>query len=124
MKFAQDLNTEERRGIAEQLSEEELAVFDLLTKPRIELSRKDEDAVKKVARELLNTLKRERLVLDWRKKQQARAGVRVTIETVLDGGLPRVFTPELFEKKCQAVYEHVYDSYQGEGKSVYGSAVA
>lgn len=33
VRFAQNLNAEERRGVAEGLSEEELALFDLLTKP-------------------------------------------------------------------------------------------
>jgi len=35
--------------------------------------------VKTVAKSLLETLKREKLVLDWREKQQARAAVRKTI---------------------------------------------
>ena len=43
-------------GIAEKLSEEELAVFDLLTKPEISLTKKEQNQVKKVARELLETL--------------------------------------------------------------------
>nr|WP_279615187.1 type I restriction enzyme endonuclease domain-containing protein [Desulfonatronum thioautotrophicum] len=55
-------------------------------------------------------LKKEKLVLDWRKRQQARAEVRVTIEKVLDAGLPRVYTPELFNQKSSAVYQHVYDA--------------
>ena len=86
--FAQDLNSEDQRRIGEQLSEEELALFDLLTKPEIELTTKERAEVKKCARELLETLKREKLVLDWRKRQQSRAQVRVAIETVLDQGLP------------------------------------
>ncbi len=36
--FAQGLNQEEQRGISENLSEEELAVFDLLTRPNVKLS--------------------------------------------------------------------------------------
>ena len=42
---------------------------------------------------LLATLKAGKLVLDWRKRQQARAEVRVTIEKLLDQGLPRAYTP-------------------------------
>ena len=37
----------------------------------------------------------------------------------LDEGLPRAYTPELFEKKVAVLFEHVYDSYQREGRSVY-----
>ncbi len=120
--FAQSLNAEEQRAVGEQLDEEELALFDLLTKPRIEMSDADRNKVKSTARELLPTLKAEKLVLDWRKRQQARADVRVTIEKLLDQGLPRAYTPELFEQKTTAVFQHVYDAYYGAGRSVYAAA--
>ncbi|WP_152555097.1 HsdR family type I site-specific deoxyribonuclease [Desulfonatronum thiodismutans] len=120
--FAGNLTHEEQRAVSEQLTEEELTLFDLLTKPDIELSEKDKIKVKATARQLLEALKREKLVLDWRKRQQARAEVRVTIEKVLDAGLPRVYTPELFNQKSSAVYQHVYDAYFGDGGSVYGTA--
>ncbi|GAB6061169.1 HsdR family type I site-specific deoxyribonuclease [Desulfonatronum parangueonense] len=121
--FAGNLTQEEQRAVSEQLTEEELTLFDLLTKPNMELNEKDKIKVKATARELLAALKREKLVLDWRKRQQARAEVRVTIEKVLDAGLPRIYTPELFNQKSSAVYQHVYDAYFGDGGSVYGSAV-
>jgi type I restriction enzyme R subunit len=119
--LAQSLTQEEQRGIAENLSEEELALFDLLTKPEPKLSRKDQEEVKAVARELLDTLKAERLVLDWRKRQQTRAQVQLTIETILDR-LPQAYTPDLYQQKCGLVYQHVYDSYSGMGKSIYAMA--
>jgi type I restriction enzyme R subunit len=120
--FARSLNEEEQRGVGEQLDEEELALFDLLTKPQIEMSKADLDKVKATARELLATLKAGKLVLDWRKRQQSRAEVRVTIEKLLDQGLPRIYTPELFEQKTTAVFQHVYDAYYGAGRSVYAAA--
>jgi type I restriction enzyme R subunit len=122
MAFAKSLNEEEQRGVGEQLDEEELALFDLLTKPQIDLSDSDRDKVKATARGLLATLKEGKLVLDWRKRQQSRAEVRVTIEKLLDQGLPRAYTPELFEQKTTAVFQHVYDSYYGAGRSVYAVA--
>lgn len=116
--FAQALNEEEKRGIAEELSEEELALFDLLTKPEPKLTKRQEIEVKKVAHELLETLKKEKLVLDWRKKQQSRAAVRLSIEQMLDH-LPDLYTKELYRAKCEVVYQHVYDSYFGQGLGVY-----
>jgi len=110
--------------MGEQLDEEELALFDLLTKPQIEMSNSEREKVKVTARQLLATLKAEKLVLDWRKRQQARAEVRVTIEKVLDLGLPRIYTPELFEQKTTAMFQHVYDSYYGYGRSVYATRSA
>jgi len=121
VRFAQSLNAEERRGVAEGLSEEELAVFDLLTRPGPTLTKAEEAQVKKVARTLLETLKREKLVLDWRKRQQTRQAVRLCIEQVLDT-LPPVYVPEVYQRKCDLTYQHVYDSYYGEGRSIYAAA--
>ena len=98
----------------------EFAIFYRLTRPELKLTKKDEQQVKRVAAELLQTLKKERLVLDWRKKQQTRAAVRVCIEKTLDQ-LPRVFSGELYREKCELTYQHVYDSYFGLGSSVYES---
>ncbi len=113
--FAQNLTEEEKRGMAENLSEEELALFDILTRPNMKLSREEKKQVKGVAQELLDTLKAERLVLDWRKKQQTRASVQLTIEQVLDK-LPEAYSTEIYKQKCGLVYQHVYDSYLGVGK--------
>ncbi|MEZ6141067.1 MAG: type I restriction endonuclease subunit R [Zavarzinella sp.] len=121
LSFTKELSEEDKRGVLEQLNEEELAVFDILMKPELELSEADKKQVKAVARKLLQTLKEAKLVLDWRKKLRTRADVFSTVKTVLDD-LPRMFTPELYQQKCDTVYQHVYDSYQGEGQSIYQSA--
>jgi type I restriction enzyme R subunit len=119
LRFATALNEEERRHMAENLSEEELAIFDLLTKPDMELTDKERDGVKKGAQKLLERLKQEKLVIDWRKREQTRAAVRQLIEIALDEFLPRAYSKELFEQKCERVYQHVYDSYAGQGRSAY-----
>ena len=117
--FAKRLDAEEKRGIAEQLTEEELVIFDLLTTPEVVLTNQETTEVKKVAKTLLEKLKKEKLVLDWRKQQTTRAMVFTTIKDVLDE-LPRTYTKELYEKKCDVVYQHFYEAYLGQGKSVYG----
>ena len=60
----------------------------------------------------LETLKREKLVLDWRKQQTTRAMVFVTIKDVLNE-LPRTFSQELYDQKCDRVYQHFYEEYSG-----------
>lgn len=112
------LSDEQQRHVREQLSEEQLTVFDLLTRPGPELSTEEREEVKKVAKQLLEKVKAA-VVLDWRQKAQARARVRLAIEDVLDDGLPRVYTPELYQQKVGVLFEHVFESYQGEGRSVY-----
>lgn len=119
--FTKALNEEERRGLSENLDEEQLAIYDLLMRPAPELTDTERKQVKKVAESLLELLKREKLVLDWRKEQRARAAVRLAVEETLDE-LPEKFTTDLYEDKCDAVYQHVYDSYWDDGHSVYDAA--
>lgn len=47
--------------------------------------------------------------------------MRVCIEVQLDL-LPPVYSPELYQTKCGLAYQHVYDSYFGEGKSIYSES--
>jgi len=101
----------------ENLTEEELSLFDKLKKP--DLTEKEKNQVKKVAKELLSTLKTEKLVLDWRKKQQAIAAVKKEIEDELDRGLPESYDTKIYEEKCNTVFQHIYDSYVGDSHSIY-----
>ncbi len=108
--LAKDLSKEEQRAVKENLSEEELSIFDMLIKEN--LNPDETEKVKKVARELLSKLKTERLVLDWREKESARAGVKTTISEVLYSSLPE---PKYTEKDCEhrslEVYNFVYEHY-------------
>jgi type I restriction enzyme R subunit len=112
IQFAKKLNEEGQRHVREELTEDELTIFDILTKPRVDISAKEEKQVKKVAREMLETLKAKALVIDWRKRQQTRAAVRVCIEEWLDR-LPSAYTSELYQEKCESVYQHIFDAYGG-----------
>jgi type I restriction enzyme, R subunit len=103
------LNDEQQRHARENMSEEELTVFDLLTRPGPELSAAEREEVKKVARQLLERLKTT-LALDWRKQAQTRARARIAIEDVLDQGLPDAYTPPLYQQKCAVLFEHVYET--------------
>ena len=121
MEFKQTLSEEEARAVREELTEEQLAVFDLIMRPAPVLTDAEQDQVKRVAEELLATLKRGKLVLDWRKEQQLRAAVRLTVEETLDR-LPEKFTRQLYLQKCDAVYQHIFDAYWDDGHSAYDHA--
>ncbi len=102
-----DLTTEEQRVVTEGMTEQELAIFDLLTKPEPVLTDDETAAVKASAKRLLGHL-HDRLVLDWRRKADATAGVRTTIRDVLDADLPAdPYPPELFDAKVAAIFDHV-----------------
>jgi len=85
----------------------------------VKLTKKDEQQVKNVARAMLQTLKKEKLVLDWRKKQQSRAAVRLCIEQMVEQLPTPPFTPNLYQEMSDATYQHIYEAYFGEGKSIY-----
>ncbi len=114
------LTDEQTRHVRENLSEEELTILDILTRPAPELTTEEREEVKKIAHHLLEKLHK-LLVLGWRQKISTRARVKLAIESALDEGLPRAYSKELYEAKCSAVFEHVYQSYQGEGQSVYAA---
>jgi len=119
--LTQALSEEQQRGVREHLSQEELTVFDILTRPGPELAPEERDQVKIVARTLLEKVKAA-IVLDWRQRAQARAQVRLTIEDTLDEGLPKPYSRELYRQKVSAVFEHVFESYGGDGVSPLSSA--
>lgn len=116
--LSRSLNDEQERHVRERLSEEELVVFDILTRPAPGLSPEERAEVKKVAKALLEKLK-QLLVLEWRQKATARSQVKLIIEELLDQGLPRAYTPDLYQQKCAAVFEHVYEVYGERGASPY-----
>lgn len=121
--FTRELSAEEQRAVAEGLTEEELALFDILTRPDPKLTKKEEAEVKAACRDLLATLKREKLVLDWREKQQTRAGVMQAIRLELRK-LPAAYTRELQTQKLATAFAHIYDAYSGAGRSTYESGAA
>ncbi len=116
--FVNELNNEDKRNIREELTEEELVIFDLLTKPEINLTDKERKEVKKVARQLLTRLKEEKLVLDWKKRQQSRAAVQLCIEETLDQ-LPTAYGNDIWQSKCQNVYQHIFDNYKDATHNTY-----
>jgi type I restriction enzyme R subunit len=118
LKLSNSLDDEQERHVRENLSEEELVIFDILTRPAPELNTEERAEVRKVARDLLARLKG-LLVLNWRQKAAARSTLRLAIEDTLDSGLPRAYAPDMYRDKCSAVFEHVYESYPERNAGVY-----
>ncbi len=108
----------------EGLDEETLALYDLLRKPK--LSRADIKSIKKVATELLATLKAEKLKIDnWRAKEATRDAVKMAILNLLFSdvtGLPLSYTEEEVAEKATAVYTHVFRAYSTAQPAFYRHA--
>jgi type I restriction enzyme, R subunit len=113
LEFIRRLSDEEQRALREGLNEEELAIFDLLTKPEPKLTKAQQIEVKAIARQLLAKLKGEKLILDWRLKENAKAAVRQTIREEYDE-LPEVYDRRLWEDKVERTFQFMFERYPGE----------
>ncbi len=127
LKFVQELDEEESRAVREGLDEETLAIYDLLTKS--DLKPKEIQKIKKVAKELLKTLK-ERLTNMYRfqDKETTRDAVKVLIRDFLwdeNTGLPvEHYTQSDVYKKAEAVFYHVFRAYPTVPSPYYASAAS
>jgi type I restriction enzyme R subunit len=121
MRFVDALDQESQRAIREGLDEEALALFDLLVKP--DLSKTDIIRIKKVAKDLLATLKAEKLKIDsWQEKEATRDAVKIEITNFLwdeDTGLPASYSVKEIEQKAEAVYFHIFQVYTDAQPTIY-----
>jgi type I restriction enzyme R subunit len=122
LSLSRNLSEEQQRHARENMTEEELVIFDILTRPAPELTTAERAEVKKVARKLLAKLK-QLLVLNWRQKAAARSQIKLAIEDLLDTGLPAAYAPVVYQQKCAALFEHFYEAYPDHDASVYAAAV-
>ena len=104
----EELDAEQQRAVEEGLSEDELALFDLLKKE--DLGRAARERVKQASRDLLASINERLKDLDrfW-EKEQTKAEVKILILNEVYANLPTPpFTPEEKEAVAAEVYTHVW----------------
>ena len=108
MELAQSLDAEQRRATEEGLSEDELALFDLLLKDNI--SKVDRERVKQASRSLLASVQQLIAPLErWTDKEQTQAEVEVQILDHLFQVLPTPpFTNDEKQFAAKKVYQHIW----------------
>lgn len=116
LRFVGSIDQESHRAMREGLDEDSLALFDLLMKP--DLKKKETERIKKVAKELLEKLKAEKLRLEkWVEKEATRDALKVEIRDFLwddRTGLPvNLYSEDEVGTKAEAVYLHFYQQYSG-----------
>jgi type I restriction enzyme R subunit len=102
------LDEEQKRAVEEGLTEDELALFDLLKKPN--LGKAERERVKQASRELFQSIKSQLAGLDrfW-EKEQTKADVKVFILDKVFTSLPTPpFTEAEKEMVANSVYAHVW----------------
>ena len=60
--------------------------------------------------------------LCWGRTPNLQAKVKEAIETICDETLPEIYDKDLFQEKCNALYEHFYDYYNNAGDNIYNVA--
>lgn len=111
--LANSLSAEQRRAAEEGLSEDELALFDLLKKDN--LSKADRERVKLASQSLLDSVRRLIAPLErWTEKEQTQAEVETFILDYVYQELP---TPPFSDDEKQTIaklaYEHVWQQSVG-----------
>jgi type I restriction enzyme R subunit len=106
--LAKSLDAEQQRAVVEGLTEDELALFDLLKKEN--LSKADRERVKIASKDLLESVRNLIAPLErWTEKEQTQAEVEVFILDRVFQQLPTPpFTPEEKQEVSRRVYQHVW----------------
>ena len=110
IKFMEELKAEEERHIKEELTEEELEIFDLLKKDG--LTKEENKKVKLAAKKLYETLtekKKELFIVGWYNDPQPKEKVRNNIVTVLDMSLPECYEKDIFNDKTNVIFNHIIE---------------
>ena len=116
MKYLESMEDETERHAREGLTEDELEIFDLLSKES--LTQDETQKVKLAAKALLHRLLEEDprvLIQDWYKDGQSRRTVKDAVEQVLDANLPDSYDRMAFKEKCDNVFDLMLD-YASHGR--------
>ena len=105
----------------EGLSEEQKAIFDILRLGKA-LAATEKNELKKIAIQLLDELKKEKLKVEqWADKSLTAAAVFNYVSNTLYEVLPYpTYETDDIDVKTNLVYEHLKNQYYGGGMSVYG----
>jgi type I restriction enzyme R subunit len=115
MDLASSLDEEQRRAASEGLSEDQLALFDLIQ--RGDLSKADRERVKLASRELLADLQQLIGPLEqWTEKEQTQAEVETFILDHVFTALPEPhYTAEDKQQVAELVYRHIWQQTLARG---------
>lgn len=112
MKLVSELDDEQKRYIAEGFdSDEELTIFDLLSRDS-ELSKEEIKQVKKLAQTMLVKIKARIHELDhWRDKEETQSIISVLIRDLLWADLPDSYDDKAVANYRQQIFEYIYQTY-------------
>ncbi len=105
LQFVRSLSKEEERAQREDLTEEQLELFDILKKDK--MTKEETLKVKTAARELLDAMRKEQrrlFPIDWYKDTQLKAKFKNFIGSHLNDTLPASYDRKIFAEKKELVF--------------------
>lgn len=121
LKLMEELKKEQNRHVEEDLTEEEIEIYELLLIENRSLTKEELKKVKLVAKNLYHKLSDSRdtlLPVDWYKDANVRETLKRVVQDILDKDLPETYNKELFQAKTNLLMGVFID------KSVQGLKVA
>lgn len=121
LKLMEEMKKEQNRHIEEDLTEDELEIYDLLLIKNKKLTKEEIMKVKLAAKNLYHKLSDNRdtlLVVDWYKDGNMKETLKRVVQDSLDRDLPEIYSKELFQAKTNILMDVFID------KSVQGLKVA
>ena len=121
LKLMEEMKKEQNRYIEEDLTEDELEIYDLLLIKNKSLTKEEIKKVKLAAKNLYHKLSESRdtlLVVDWYKDGNMKETLKRVVQDSLDRDLPEIYSKELFQAKTNILMDVFID------KSVQGLKVA
>ena len=121
--FSQSLDAEQRRAVEEGLTEDELALFDLLQKP--DLGKAARERVKQSSQALLRSIEEHlKCFEDWTANEQTRADVEVFVLDHVIESLPQPpYSTEEAENLAGRIYNFVFQQ-AASGAGFLGTSAA
>jgi type I restriction enzyme R subunit len=121
IELARGLDAEQKRAAEEGLTDDELAMFDLLFMESI--SRPDRERLKQASKSLLTSL---RAVLaqmgDWTQNTRTQAEVKIAILDSLWQTMPRPpYTDDETQARAERIYEYVWQRSTSEGPGTFAA---
>jgi type I restriction enzyme R subunit len=114
LKQHEAMNVEERRYVREGFANEKvLAVYDLLSKDKLTITKADIEKIKNVARDLMETVATRRVEMgDLRDRAAAQAQMKAAIIDHLLTGLPDPYSSDDIEVRAEVVFQYVQQQMQ------------
>ena len=106
------MTEEEKRFSREGFeSEDELAVYDILTYKK-DLTPGDIKQIKKCAKDITEVIRKKLSEMDhWKEKEQTREDMKYAIRNTLAPAVPEVYGWDDVQRLTQNLYEHAYRHY-------------